>query len=531
MDLASDSALEAHRPGGESVEFNSLLYVFVFLPVVFVLYWLLNLLNRRSLSNGFLIAASVFFYCFVVFWYFVPLLVSSVVDYFCGRKIADTSNERRRKQLLITSVIVNLSLMSFFKYTGWITGELAVALSAFGISFSQISVALPPGVSFYTFQTMSYSIDIYRGEFKPKRGFIDYLTFVSFFPQLVAGPIERARDLLPQLSEKRKFVTAAAASSALFLILWGLFQKIVLADNFGGLVDFVLRSIGTGEAALPAGLGLIFAYAFAFQIYCDFAAYSTIARGTARLFSIDLSRNFKTPYFATSPSEFWERWHITLSQWLRDYLYIPLGGNRGGKLMTLRNLVLTMALGGLWHGAGIFFIVWGLWHGFLLVLYRLVPIDEYLIAKLGKFGKFLSMVIFFHLVCVGWIFFRATPEQFLPIMSSIAMLPVAIVTAFTSVGEYWAALSGIGHFFALLYGSGTQFLIQNWAFVVLSYGIFIFGVPVWITDYLGWKNDCEFIDLYDRMSWAVRSGVIFVLIYGIVFFGRREANEFIYFAF
>lgn len=511
------------------MEFNSLLYIFVFLPIVFGIYWGLIRFSRNSVANGFLIAASIFFYCFVVFWYFIPLLFSSVVDYFCGRRIADSDDEKYRKRLMLTSVVVNLSLMSFFKYSGWISGELAVALSAFGISFSQINVALPPGVSFYTFQTMSYSIDIYRKEFKPKKGFTDYLAFVSFFPQLVAGPIERAKDLLPQLTEKRKFITGAAASSACFLILWGVFQKVALADNFGGLIDFVLMSLGNGD--LPAGFGLVFAYAFAFQIYCDFAAYSTIARGTARLFSINLSRNFLTPYFASSPSEFWERWHITLSKWLRDYLYIPLGGNRDGKLLTLRNLVITMILGGLWHGAGVFFIVWGLYHGLLLVLYRLVPIDEFLIGKFGRVGKALSIFIFFHLVCIGWIFFRATPDQFLPIVSSILALPYAIADVFIWAGSGWGELSGATDVALLPAMMVRQFIIDNFHFVVLCWGLVIFGLPVVVTDYLGWRNNGEFIDLFDQMSNLTKTLVTLALVYGILFFGRREANEFIYFAF
>ena len=511
------------------MEFNSYIYIFAFLPTVFVLYFVLS--KYVFLSNILLILSSVIFYCWIVFWYFIPLLVSATIDYYCGKNIDQCSEKNKKRKFLVISVVVNLSLMSFFKYTGWISGEISAVLAIFSVSFSTISLVLPPGISFYTFQTMSYTIDIYRGDMKPKRGFINYFSFVAFFPQLVAGPIERARNLLPQLSRRRELLTAAAFSSALFLILFGLFQKMVLADNFGNLVDFVLRSLGPNNNPLPPGLGLVFTYAFAFQIYCDFAAYSTIARGTARLFSVELSRNFLTPYFSTSPSEFWTRWHISLSSWLRDYLYIPLGGNQGGRLLTLRNLVIVMVLGGLWHGAGIFFIVWGLYHGLLLVLYRLVPIDEFLIRRFGRIGKLLAIIIFFHFVCLGWIFFRSTPDQFWPILQSILALPGALIDSFARAGSAWLAAEDVRSFLGAALGTFKIFVSQNWNFVVLCWGLAIFVIPVWLTDWLAWRRGCEFPDLFERMPWVIRGLLILLLVYAIVFFARREANEFIYFAF
>jgi alginate O-acetyltransferase complex protein AlgI len=276
----------------------------------------------------------------------------------------------------------------------------------------------------------------------------------------------------------------------------------------------------------------LFAYAFAFQIYCDFAAYSTIARGVARLFGVNLMRNFLTPYLSSNPSEFWSRWHISLSTWLRDYLYIPLGGNQHGPLMTMRNLMITMFLGGLWHGAGFFFIVWGIFHGLLLVLYRLVPVDVFLIQRFGRVGKLLSIVLFFHLVCIGWIFFRATPEQFLPIVRSIVTIPQAIFGAFhdaiaeqLTVGLTWMTPVRI------FGGAAAKFMAGNWMVAAFGWGVLLFMVPVWVTDYLGWKHGCEFPDLFVRMPLAVRVVLILALIYGMVFFARREANEFIYFAF
>jgi len=283
---------------------------------------------------------------------------------------------------------------------------------------------------------------------------------------------------------------------------------------------------------LPPGVGVVFAYAFAFQIYCDFAAYSTIARGVARLFGVDLMRNFLTPYFSTSPSEFWTRWHISLSTWLRDYLYIPLGGNQHGALMTMRNLMITMFLGGLWHGAGAFFIVWGLYHGLLLVLYRLVPIDAFLISRFGRVGKVLSIVLFFHLVCIGWIFFRSTPEQLGPIVTSIVEIPhvlfgslSAAISEQLSSGLTWMTPVRI------LVGTVAKFIAGNWMVAAFGWGLLLFMVPVWVTDYLGWKHDCEFPDLFVKMPVAVRVVLIVALVYGMVFFARREANEFIYFAF
>lgn len=278
------------------------------------------------------------------------MAVSAIIDFFCGIKIHQVDDEASRRRFLLISMILNLSIMGFFKYAGWLSGGLATILAGFGIGMTAFSVPLPPGISFYTFQTMSYTIDIYKKQFKPEKNFISYLSFVSFFPQLIAGPIERAKDLVPQLAIQRKLVTLEAASSALFLLLFGLFQKVVLADNFGNIVDLVLSSVNKENNTLLPGMGLVFAYAFAFQIYCDFAAYSTIARGVARLFSVHLNRNFRIPYSASSPSKFWERWHISLSQWLRDYVYIPLGGNRHGSISTLRNLVITMLLAGMWCG-------------------------------------------------------------------------------------------------------------------------------------------------------------------------------------
>ena len=511
------------------MQFNSYSFLFIFLPFILAGYLLLR---KTRFANAFMLLASIYFYAVGAWWYLLPFFVTALLDFFIGQKIQESSDEGYRRRLLVMSVVANLGLLSVFKYTGWLTTSLSGGLSVFGIALTPIALALPPAISFYTFQSMSYTIDIHRREFKPYRNVVDYLSFVAFFPHLVAGPIMRARDLLPQLARLRPLPSAAAVSVALFMILFGLFQKTVLADNFGGIVESIQRMMANPDAALPAGMGLLFAYAFAFQIYCDFAAYSTIARGVARLFGVDLMRNFLTPYLSSSPSEFWSRWHISLSTWLRDYLYIPLGGNQNGRLLTIRNLMITMFLGGLWHGAGVFFIVWGVYHGLLLVLYRLVPIDEFLIRYLGRFGKVVAVVIFFHLVCVGWIFFRATPAQFWPIVMSIAALPGAIADTVVQYDVYWRqVLNGQLPFFSVLAGTIWGVVVKNWTFAVFCWGVFIFAVPVWIADYLGWRRGCEFPDLFECMPWVVRALVSLALVYGIVFFARREANEFIYFSF
>jgi alginate O-acetyltransferase complex protein AlgI len=511
------------------MQFNSFNFIAVFLPIVLAGYLLLR---RTWFANAFMLLASLYFYAAGALWYLAPFFVTALIDFFVGQKIQGSDDERFRKRMLIISVVANLGLLSVFKYTGWLTADLSPLLAHYGIAFTPIALALPPAISFYTFQSMSYTIDIYRREFKPYKNVVDYLSFVSFFPHLVAGPIMRARDLLPQLAKRRELPDMATVNGALFMILFGLFQKTVLADNFGAIVESIQRMITNQQGTLPAGFGLLFTYAFAFQIYCDFAAYSTIARGVARLFGVNLMRNFLTPYLSSNPSEFWSRWHISLSTWLRDYLYIPLGGNQHGSLMTMRNLMITMFLGGLWHGAGFFFIVWGLFHGLLLVFYRLVPIDAFLISRFGRVGKVLSIVLFFHLVCIGWIFFRATPEQLSPIVTSIVTIPQALfgslsgaVSEQLSSGLTWMTPVRV------LVGTVSKFIAGNWMVAAFGWGLLLFMVPVWVTDYLGWKRDCEFPDLFVKMPLAIRVALILALVYGMVFFARREANEFIYFAF
>jgi len=272
-------------------------------------------------------------------------MITSLLDYYVGGRLEQEESRHFRKVLLLISLTANLGLLAFFKYTPWLISSANQGLTAIGIGavLPALALTLPPGISFYTFQSMSYTIEVYRREMKASRNLVDYLAFVTFWPHLVAGPIMRAKNLLAQLATVRPVISSEDARYAVMLIVWGLSKKIVLADNFGYVVDTIHTQVGQGY--VWRGAGLIFMYAFAGQIYCDFSAYTDIARGSAKLIGVDLVRNFHTPYFSASPIEFWRRWHISLSTWLRDYLYIPLGGNRDGRWIEYRNVLITMVLG------------------------------------------------------------------------------------------------------------------------------------------------------------------------------------------
>lgn len=375
--------------------FNSISFA-IFLPIVFVLYWGLN---RRSLKiqNILLLTASYIFYGWWD-WRFLSLIIASTfVDYFVGLKIYNSNNIIHRKWYLWVSIIFNLGTLGVFKYynffvTSWI--ELLSSIGYVPHETYTISIILPVGISFYTFQTMSYTIDIYRRQLHPTKDLISFAAFVSFFPQLVAGPIERASHLLPQILKKRKFELQEAVYGV-HLIFWGLFKKVAVADNLSLIVDSYYSNVERYSGNTTYSIIVILLYSF--QIYCDFSGYSDIAIGTSKLFGITLSDNFRRPYFSSSFSEFWRRWHISLSSWLRDYLYIPLGGNRMGKILTDRNLMITMLLGGLWHGASFNFIIWGGLHGIYLIVQRFISTHKFILSK----------VIIFILVTLTWIPFRA----------------------------------------------------------------------------------------------------------------------------
>jgi len=343
-------------------------------------------------------------------WRFLSLIfISTVLDYFCGIRIHETADQKKKKLFLIFSIFGNLSILGFFKYFNFFASSLQALFANVGIGIQPhfLHIILPVGISFYTFQTMSYTIAIYRQEMKPTRRFLDFALFVAFFPQLVAGPIERAKRLLPQILLPRK-LTLDKFYEGCYLIFWGLFQKVFIADNLAKLVDPVF----SGSPPYNGAKVLIALYAFAFQIFCDFAGYSNIARGLGKCMGFDIMVNFNLPYFATNPREFWHRWHISLSSWLRDYLYIPLGGNKRGTPILYRNLAITMLLGGLWHGAAWTFVIWGAYHGALLITHRLLqPLFTKMPSPRGfvmrRIWSLTKVVFFFHLLCLGWLLFRA----------------------------------------------------------------------------------------------------------------------------
>jgi alginate O-acetyltransferase complex protein AlgI len=388
--------------------FNSIDFA-IFLPIVFLLYWIIPKKHLR-IQNGLVVIASYVFYGWWDFRFLTLIFFSTVIDYFVGRGLMRQEKTGRRKLLLLISVFVNLGFLGFFKYYNFFLENFVEAFSFFGreIQSNSLNIILPVGISFYTFQTMSYTIDVYRKQMKPTKDFIAFSAFVSFFPQLVAGPIERASNLLPQFFTSRKFDYSQAADG-LRQILWGLFKKIVVADNCAEFANQIFNnSDGYGGSTLILG-----AILFAFQIYGDFSGYSDIAIGTARLFGFRLMRNFAFPYFSRDIAEFWRRWHISLSSWFRDYVYIPLGGSRVNNFTKIRNTFIIFIVSGFWHGANWTFIVWGALNALYFLPLLLFQANRKNIGNvaagraLPSIREFLSMFVTFTLTCVAWIFFRA----------------------------------------------------------------------------------------------------------------------------
>ncbi len=385
--------------------FNSATF-FLFFIIVLIGYF--SFRNSYKIQNILLLVASYIFYGYWDWRFLFLIALSTVIDFYVGKTLHKEENSVKRKRLLFISVFANLSILGFFKYFNFFTENFIEILQLFGFQADAISlkVILPVGISFYTFQTMSYTIDIYRKKLKPTNDIIDFALFVSFFPQLVAGPIERAVNLLPQIS-KARLPKKEQIYAGIFLILWGYFKKVVIADNMGLLVDKIFTDY-TSFQGLDLYIGII---AFSIQIYGDFSGYSDIARGIAKLLGFELMVNFRLPYFAVNPSDFWNRWHISLSSWLRDYLYISLGGNRNGTLKVYRNLALTMLLGGLWHGASWNFVLWGAFHGLILIIYRYFGFVKMPDSMRGmKFEavikRWSSMIIMLALTLFGWLIFR-----------------------------------------------------------------------------------------------------------------------------
>ena len=474
----------------------------LFFPVVYLLYLLLP---TRRLQNLLLLGASYYFYA-AWDWRFLGLLLgSTILDYVCARAIDDATDERRRRMFLVASVIGNLTVLGFFKYYGFFVESMDDLLRPLGLSSAglRLDIVLPIGVSFYTFQEMSYTIDVYRREIRATRSLLDFAVFVAFFPHMVAGPIQRAANLLHQVARPRRLSRAAFVSGG-WLILWGLWKKIVIADNLALIVDPIFTGSAT-VAALPAYLGVV---AFAFQIYCDFSAYSDIARGVARLLGFELMLNFNLPYFATNPSDFWRRWHISLSNWLRDYLYIPLGGSRGGEAKTYRNLGLTMLLGGLWHGAAWNYVWWGAYQGALLIGHRLLR-GERPPAKPGAGGAgwWLSVIVMFHFTLLGWLIFRSTRRVW-----------VDGVSRDDSWAQMAEMLSAFGNGLGLDAGS-LELLVR----------VAVLCLPLVIVQWIQYRLQDHLVVL--RLPLLGRAAVISILLLTWLIWGIQDGESFIYFQF
>ncbi|MFQ3676286.1 MAG: MBOAT family O-acyltransferase [Endomicrobiia bacterium] len=467
--------------------FNSLDFA-IFLPIVFILYWFVTNKNLK-LQNFLIVVASYVFYGWWDWRFLSLILFSTLVDYSIGLALKNENNLLKRKIFLWTSIIVNLGFLGVFKYYNFFLDNFISAFTFFGyqIQANSLNIILPVGISFYTFQTLSYSIDVYKRKLEPTKDFIAFAAFVSFFPQLVAGPIERATQLLPQFYKKRTFDYSNAVDG-LRQILWGLFKKVVIADNCAEFANLIFNN-HTDYSGSTLLLGALF---FAFQIYGDFSGYSDIAIGTSRLFGFNLMRNFAFPYFSRDIAEFWRRWHISLSTWFRDYLYIPLGGSHGSLWLKIRNTFIIFLVSGFWHGANWTFIAWGALNAiyFLpLLLSKNNRTHLDIVAKgklLPSLKEFFLILLTFTLTVFAWIFFRAENiEHALSYISKIFSLSIIAIPKFLGMGKAFTTIILIC-FFILIewFGRQDQYAIEKiglqwkrifrWGFY--SFIIFLIGM-------------------------------------------------------
>jgi len=482
--------------------FNSLDFA-VFLPIVFVLYWFVFKKSIRS-QNFLIVIASYFFYGWWD-WRFLALIAfSTLVDFIVGKQLDKAEDRHLRKSLLVLSILVNIGLLGFFKYYNFFLDNFITAFTFMGmpIKANSLNIILPVGISFYTFQTMSYSIDVYRRKLRATKDLVAFSAFVSFFPQLVAGPIERASNLLPQFFERRKF-DYLQAKDGLRQVLWGLFKKLVIADNCAEFANTIFNN-STEYGGSTLVLGAVF---FTFQIYGDFSGYSDIAIGTSRLFGFNLMQNFAFPYFSRDIAEFWRRWHISLSTWFRDYLYIPLGGSKGSKVQQIRNIFIIFLVSGFWHGANWTFIVWGALNAIYFIPLLLFGTNRKNLETVAmdkrrpSLREFSSILGTFALTVFSWIFFRAE-----------------------SMSHAMSYISGI--FTAQLF-QVPDFSVFPGALTIL---ILIFGFLV--VEWKGRFGQYAISRMQAMPSKARRWSIYFLIILIIDIFGNTsEEIEFIYFNF
>ncbi len=476
--------------------FNSLSFA-VFLPIVFVLYWALQ---KRALQiqNILLLGASYYFYACWDWRFLFLLMFSTLLDFYTGIRMKDAANDKSKKTWFWASIIINLGFLGVFKYYNFFAENLQLSLQSMGwqVDFWTLQVILPVGISFYTFHGLSYVVDIYYNRIEPSRNFVNYAVFVSFFPLLVAGPIERATHLLPQI-EKRRVFNYQQAVDGLRQILWGLFKKVVIADNCAFYANMIFNESGDQSGSTL----LVGAFFFTIQIYGDFSGYSDIALGTARLFGIELLRNFNYPYFSRDIAEFWRRWHISLSSWFKDYLYIPLGGSKGGKWMQVRNTFIIFIVSGFWHGANWTFIAWG----FLNALYFLPLLltnnnrnNLSIVAENSSFPnlkEWLQMGVTFFLTMIAWIFFRSES-----ITQALSICKEIFSTSLLTMPS------------------------QRPLFMFLAIGLFI------LIEWIGRRNRYAIETLLVQKHRVFRWGFYYALMISILLFAGKE-QTFIYFQF
>lgn len=478
--------------------FNSIDFL-IFLPIVFILYWTIS--GHRRWQNLFLIVVSYIFYGWWDWRFLILIALTSCSSFCCGYLIASNHNYRKRQQIFSAfNIILNIGILGVFKYYNFFIDNMRALMGEVGyqLDWPTLHIILPVGISFYTFQALSYTIDIYQKKIPATKDPVEFFAYLSFFPQLVAGPIERATNLLPQFQHERHF-SRSKAVDGMRQMLWGFFKKLVVADNCAHIVNLYWNDYQQQPGIMLVLMGIL----FTFQIYCDFSGYSDIAIGCARLFGFHLTRNFNYPYFSRSIPEFWRRWHISLTTWFRDYIYFPLGGSRCDKRVIIRNIFIVWSISGLWHGANWTFVCWGLFHAFLLAIYNLLHINtkyEHVVA----YGKFMpsiketgQMLLTFVFAVIGWIIFRAE-----------------------SIGQAYDYLASI---FTHPFTSGDYIDGKKW---------FVAGIVLLMAEWLQ-RDKQHALQLSDRGIFRYRLsrwGLYYLLIY-LIFNFAGSSQTFIYFQF